>query len=445
MPRIGRSFPSHPFRGRIPFGPRAGTASLSATPVLAASGVGDHTGSATLALTLTLAASGVRASRPPWLPTPRPRLRWQLVVGPAAGGHEISLTEARDRRFNFRLTEPTEVSFSVDGRHAQALEIDELRTDVHALYSPSTGPTQIVARARVGNTGDSLDADTHEISVACLDYRAVLARRILYSDSTLVYTADDQAEIAWQLIEQTQNRTGGDLGISRGIGQTTGVVRDRTYEAGDSIGTRVQELSEVIDGFDWDITPISASALHLDIWFPERGTDRGVVLEYGGMVCEVRREVDVSQFANAIRYTGTTDEAGPPPAPAELEVADMATRTEGRWDIALGNDSIVLQSTLDERAAWQLSESEVIRPTYTVRLRQDAWEGPDHIWIGDTVQLVVYSGRLEVSTLLRVYEIQVSLSEDGQEDIELTLGGRKPDFRRWPSAIERRLAELERR
>lgn len=377
----------------------------------------------------------------------RPRQRWQLVAGPAAGGHELSLTDAKDKRLVFRLTEPSEISFSMDARNFQASAIEELRTDVHVLYTTDVGVTEILARGRVGNTGDQLDADAHRVAVTCLDYRAVLQRRILYGTSTLTWTATDQSLIAWNLISQTQARTGGHLGISRGIGQTTGVTRDRTYEAGDSIGQRVQELSEVIDGFDWDITSSSSSGLHLNIWFPERGEDRGVVLEYGGLAASIRRDVNVSDYANALRYTGQAEleGGGPGPTAQELESADLASRPEGRWDIALGNDSIALQATLNERALWQLGQSEVIQPTYSVTLRQGAWEGPDHIWLGDSVLLVIYSGRLAINSILRVFEIQIALEDDGTEKVEVTLGGPKPDFRRWPAAIDRRLSELERR
>src|SRR5690606_9835308 len=112
------------------------------------------------------------------------------------------------------------------------------------------------------------------------------------------------------------------LGIDKGWTGTspTGIDRDRTYEAGDSIGQRIQELSEVIDGFDWDISPVSASGLQLDVWHPMRGSDRGVVLIYGGLVAHVQREVNPSDYANALRYTGAEgDEEDPGPDPVEIE------------------------------------------------------------------------------------------------------------------------------
>jgi hypothetical protein len=370
--------------------------------------------------------------------------RWQFVAGPASGGHELALTEAKARKLVVKLTEPSEASFTTDGRHPQAAELDEIATDVHVLWTPpSGGSTRILYRGRVGATSDTLNADSHQMQVATLDYRAVLNRRILWSDSQLTWTATDQADIARGLLAQTQNRPGGDLGIDPGTA-TTGVTRDRTYEAGDSIGERIQELSEVIDGFDWDITPTSASGLRLDIFHSQRGLNRGVVLEYGGLVRSVTRNVDPGEYANAIRVTGDSS-ATTPPTPAERQAADIATVTQGRWDRAFGEHTIETQAALNDRADWQLAEAQVVTPSYSLGLRPGAWEGPDHIWVGDTVRLVIYSGRLQVGTSLRVHELGVGIGDDGTEAVTLTVGRPAPDYRRLPRQILRRLTSLERR
>jgi hypothetical protein len=418
----------------------SGTGTLTGVTALSGTGVKGGIGTGTITGTAVLAGTGTKQSGIGSIP--RPRIRWQLIAGPAAGGYELSLTEATSRRFTARLTEPSELAFTLDGRHPQAAQIQELGTDIHVLWTSASGATRALVRGRAGPTGDTLDENAHTVEVSALDYRAVLNRRRLYSGSTLTWAATDQAAIAWGLIQQTQTRPGGDLGIAQGAGATTGVLRDRTYEAGDSVGERIQELSEVIGGFDWDITPSSASGLSLDIWYPQRGVNRGVVLEYGGLVKAVRREVDPSNYANAIRYTGSTD---PVTLPDEVEAADLAGRLEGRWDAVYGDDGLTTQTALDDRAAWQLAQAQVVQPTYTLTLRAGAWEGPSHIWVGDPVLVVVMSGRLAVIETLRVYEIAFTLGSSGEEGVEVTVGGPKPDFRRRATATEKRLRDLERR
>jgi hypothetical protein len=42
--------------------------------------------------------------------------------------------------------------------------------------------------------------------------------------------------------------------------------------------------------------------------------------------------------------------------------------------------------------------------------------------MGDTVQLVIQSGRLNVNTQVRILGIEYDVGDDGQEDLVLTVG-----------------------
>lgn len=423
-----------------------GSATLAG--VLAVTGGGSPSvgGSGTLGGLLTLSASGT-ADTGIGLP-PRPRVRWQLVAGPASGGHTRGLTTATNRRYVAKLTDASELSFVQDGRHPESEFVQELTTDVHVLWTDSSGQTRILDRLRVGDTQRDITEDSHTKQVTCLDYTEVLNRRILWDGATLTFESEDQAEIAWALIEYTQSLDGGQLGIAKGWTGTTptGVTRDRTYELGDSIGERIQELSEVIDGFDWDVLPTSASALALRVWYPQRGTDRGVVLEYGGLVASAQRAVTTGDYANAVRYTGAPGtEEEPGPDPVEEIASGIADRDEGRWDKAFGDDGLITQSALDDRAAWQLGQSMVVPVVWTVRLKRGGWRGPDHIWLGDPVRLIVRDGDLVTDQTYRVYEVQIDLDGDGGETVTLALGGPRPDFRKRATETQKRLRNLERR
>jgi hypothetical protein len=458
--RLGRGQPNRPLLGRQASGPRGGTGTINVAFTATGSGTKHAAGTGTINIAFTPTGAGVKAAagtgtvevaftatgsgtKRTGIGPPRPRPRWQLVAGPAAGGYEYSLTAARGRRVAFKLDEADELAFTLDGRDPLAEAVDELATDVHAIWTGANNIARLLSRCRVGNTSDDWDDDGHDMQVTGLDYRAILNTRQLWSDSQLIWAATDQAEIAWALIQQTQLRAG-HLGISKAWAGTspTGVPLDRTFQAGDKIGERVSELAERIGGFDWDLTPVSASALQLEVW-AERGVDRGVVLEYGGLVAKGRREVNVSGYANAIRYTGSSD---PVTNPVEVEAPDLALLPEGRWEAGFGDDGLTTQAALDDRAAWQLATSQVLQPVYTLTLKPGAWGGPDHIWLGDPVRVIPRSGRLRrVDARLRVYEIAVTLGESGEETVEVTAGGRRPDYRRRPAAVERRLKNLERR
>lgn len=360
---------------------------------------------------------------------------WKWILGPASGGHESELTAARSRKATWRLTGSHEFSCTIDGRHSQAAQIRELRTDLHVLRNGV-----ILGRGRVGPTQDTLSATVHTVTVTARDYREVLRRRLLYTGGPLTHGAKDQSQIAWDLVNYTQGLPGGNLQISRGQGETTGRLRDRTYEAGQSVGTLVDQLGEVIDGFDYDIRPVSASAQSFDLFYPARGTDRGVVLDFGGAVASLSRAVNIGDYANAGRFSG-----GEGTLAVTREAAGLAGAPEGRWDTQTGDTEIKQQATLDQRADAEIAGSQTVTPSYTFALKAGWWQGPDHVWLGDTCRVVIMSGRLAVDVPLRVFEVEVNVGASGEEAVSVTVGAPRPDFARRLYDGQLRLDRLERR
>jgi len=360
---------------------------------------------------------------------------WKFVLGPASGGHDLELTAAGARIVTWRLVGSHEASCAINGRHAQAASLVELATDLHVLRDGV-----ILYRGRVGATSDALTDVAHVVTVPSVGYREILRRRLLYADSTLTWGSTDQSTIAWALVQDTQGRTGGNLGINRGIGAVTGRLRDRTYEAGQAIGDLIDNLAEVIDGFDWDIEPVSASAQNFNLYYSSRGQQRDVVLDYGWAVVSGTRTVTPSTYANVVRVSGAETTTA-----QTRQVADLATRPEGRWDAQFGDPDITVQAHLNEQADTELASGQNLVPAWTVKLKAGWWQGPSHVWIGDPVRLVVMSGRLTVDTSLRVFEIEAAIGKSGEESITMTLGAPRPDFPRRQRLLRRKLTDLERR
>jgi hypothetical protein len=365
---------------------------------------------------------------------------WQFVMGPASGGHDVSVTQARSRSVTFRLSDPHEAGFDIDANTPAGMYVQELSTDLHCIRDG-----QILYRGRVGPTaddGDEKSADT--VNVKTSDYRELLKRRRLYSGDIITFTQNGQDNIAWVLVNNTQVRAGGDLGISKGVGfgGDNQWYRDRTYILGDSIGEKIQELSEVDQGFEWSIDPVDASSLHMNLYHPRRGTNKGVVLEYGGLIRAYHRETNPGDYANQIRVTGDTSVLTA--AGVTRVAADIATRPEGIWDGIYGND-IQTSAALNDRADWQLANSQLIPVSYSLTFKPGGWDGPDHVWLGDTVEVVIKSGRLNVDAFYRVHEIAITLDDNGNESVVMSLNGPNPDYRYRPATTLRRLTNLERR
>lgn len=354
---------------------------------------------------------------------------WSFVLTDTDGTPRGELTAAKGRKLTARLTGPAEASFTIDGRHEQAGMLDERQADL-IVYRD----LQTLFRGRTVAAQDQAGADRHTVApVTAVDYRGVLNGRLLHT--ALTYTNVDQSAIAWGLISDTQARPGGNLRITRGAGQTTGVLRDRAYEAGANVGELLTQLAEVQGGYEWTITP----ELAFDVHHPRRGTDRGAVLDYGGTVSAFTRTP--GRYANAVRVSGATGVA-----PVIREVADIATRPEGRVEAQFGFPDVTQAATLTQKADHLLATLSSAEPSYTVTLKAGTWGGPDALWLGDSVLLVIRSGRLDEVSTRRVVEMDVTVDDSGRETVQVSLGEPSLQTRyvERQRAIERRLTEAER-
>lgn len=408
-------------------------------------------GDATLSVgvTLTTDMTGGSPAAPP--PPPPPILPivdpiisttadWTFTVGPRQplGGVTLALTDARQKNVSFRVAADQfhEASFTISGLSPQASAFQELISDLQVIRNG-----EILFVGRIVPTSDSLDGTRHDVQVTALDYREVLRRRMLIDGDILSYNNTEQALIAWTLISQTQGRAGGDLGIVRGHGQSTGTNRTQLYSLGDMVGDQISQMGLLASGYDWDITPYGSSDLRLDIWSPYRGMNRSVILEYGGtLVATVGRTVDPTTYANADYLTGQT--ADGIALTTYIEDSGLATSAAGRWDRAVGTDIHVLE-TLQSKAAWFLADGETVVPTYQIALTPGAWGGTQHIWLGDLVTVRINSGRLRVNDQLRVTQIDIAIGDDGDERVTLSVGRIPPNVNRLTARMLRRLRDLE--
>jgi hypothetical protein len=360
--------------------------------------------------------------------------RWQLLAGPASDGPDTELTAATGRKLTCRLGQPSDVAFTLDGRHEQAAGITELVTDIWAYRD-----RELLHRGRVGATTDQVTEDAHLTTFNAPDYRALLDRRWIDDADKLSYVAEDQASIAWQIIQATQARPGGDLQITRGDGQTTGYLRDRLLTPGKYIGETLSQLGDVDSGFEWEVD----AQLRFNTFTPQRGRGAVAVLDYGGAVASFTRAVTPADFANVVRATADAD----PRAPEVRTAADIATRPEGRWETDRGFPDILEQSTLAAKADFLLADAATLRPSYTLTLAPGRYPGPDKLWLGDTCIVSVRSGRLDEHDAQRVMEIVFEPTEDGDEVVRITVGRPDPagQFAQRLRTTDRRLSVLERK
>jgi hypothetical protein len=343
------------------------------------------------------------------------------------GSSAVGELAALDRRLEFRLERPSMVMFRINAAHPSAYFFNELATDI-VVYRDGVK----IARTVVTSTRDLIDEDSHYIDVTAMDYKGRLAfRRVL---TTQTYTAEDDVDIAFQAITNAQAETNGNMGITRGV-FPTGIPLTGSFPAGISVAEAIDLIANVDDGFDWEID----EELRFNI-YRVRGNVAGRILDYGGLVSRATREFAAVEFANSVRVSG--DDSIP------SIVVGSGDPTIGRWDKQVGFPQVDNSTLLAGLGIDELARSTDQAVTFTVRLRDSEgiqrWGGPSDIGLGDTIRLVVNSNRLNVNKLTRVREIDVTVSDDGAEEVTFVLDGPKRTFEERINFVLQRLTELER-
>lgn len=316
---------------------------------------------------------------------------------------------AKSRKLVLRLNAPSTFSCSMAGEHPQAAMITELVTDVTVR-----GDGVDYFRGRCGNTQDTVADSGHGVSFSFVDYRGVLERRALKVADPLFYSPQEQSDIVWDMIVKVQARTNGNYGITRGVGAVTGVLKQRTIKQGTYVGKEIEAMSNLASGFDWDVSP----ALVFNLYYPQRGLNNGIGIEYGKTIAGFTRTKTPSSFANDDIVTG-----GQGTTPVETASATIATDPQGRWDGTYSYPDITDQTTLIARGSWLVARTGLLVPAYSVRLVPGFWRGEAHIGRGDTIRLLARKGRINDNMLVRVSDISIDIGDDGSEDVRLGLVG----------------------
>ena len=410
-------------------------------------------------------------------PVPDGRGRWRLTVHSRQFTYSSSanqrilaeLTDATSRRLDKQWCAPSTLTFSVDGHSAAAAQVVELQTEVMAWrWDDQTGGDIAVFRGPVTQSEDTISEQTHTVNFTCHDYYAMFARRLMTAGLAVVGMEQDW--IAYNLCQLATNVTssGGTSlnpgaylpltvawvnpdGTTRSAGAPS-VPRDRTYLPQTLVYDAFDQLAKVIGGFDYDVLPsIGFYPDYLRVFYPSQGVARSdLALVYGSTVANLTRSVDSGDYANYWRVIGDAPPGSPdgtPPMFSEAWNSDannVGAVPVGLWQSGDNQADVTIQTTLDQTAQGDLALSGVLTPTYTLGMRPDAytWGNPN---MGDTVPLVVQSGRLNVNTAVRVLGITYDVGDDGQEDVTLTVGRPSTSFAALLRANNRDIAALSRR
>jgi hypothetical protein len=330
---------------------------------------------------------------------------WRWVIGPWYLPPQRELTLARSRKITFNLTAPATASFSLPGRSAEADDLAEMLTDVWCFAD-----ARLVFRGRVIGLADTVTDNVHTVAADCVDYRGLLSRRLLVEGDPLNWSTPRYADIAWGLVQATQNKPQGGLGIYQGVWQPDAAqipsnYRVRNYAAGAEIGQTLDDLAGV--AFDYDI----GANLAMNLYAPAKRYLSGFVADYGGNVVGFTRSATATSWANVVRVSGAAD--------STLGDVVFTETPEGRFEQQVGFPDVVLQSTVDQRVTGEADRWLVRRAAINMDLRAGVIGDVDDVAPGAQLPVSLVSGRLSVGGIRTVQSTQIALDDTGVAHVSL--------------------------
>ena len=271
---------------------------------------------------------------------------------------------------------------------------------------------QVLRNAHLKANGDDW------IEVHCHSWFEGLYHR--YTAQQVRFDQIDAGEIAWDMINTTQSEAHGDMGIVRGNIEET-MRRDREYY-NQNIGEAIVNLSNVISGFDFEITDEKEFNV-----YPVKGQDKSdeIVFELGMNVKEMDIKEDfVNPVNRAIILGEATDESDLQRIERENE---NFMQTNGLREGLLSEMDIADVRTLEDRGDAMLRKYQLPLTTITMGVLESSAPSITDFELGDLIRVIAEKGLYNINKEYRVFGYELTLGEKNEEALKLILG----DFTRY--------------
>jgi len=236
---------------------------------------------------------------------------------------------------------------------------------------------------------------------------SMLFRR--HVDATLKYVNVDQFDIAWNLIAHAQGKTNGYMGFTRFSAAASGKTRDRTYPFWErtNIGEELIALSEVGQGFDFEITPTK----EWKTYYPSKGATLTADYELGNNVATMYLEEDAGELINSYSAIGAGDGKNTCIAVA---LDSTSAAAYGLREASGSFTNVKHFSTLQDRANSQLALQKDLRVQPQLSVMFDDFAPFTHV-VGDRVDVIGDFGWIEINRSMRITTMTYALTNDGRE------------------------------
>ncbi len=249
------------------------------------------------------------------------------------------------------------------------------------------------------------------ITVECNTILWALSDR--YTDYERIFNNTSQSTIMWTLIDETQSRDNGFLGIYQGTLSST-TPRDRKYQRG-RVSDLLVNMSNAIGGCDFSFDVLTDSDGLFTGWaFNTYNLYKGTLrTDLNPITIEKVSSLDFSTKGDIYNYIvgvgGGTGEAVITSV-QELEDSQLgSTRRETFYT----NKDVTVQETLDEQTEGELNKKSVDNFEVSVSMLPDVNPSYTEYTWGDYLKLELEKGYLNLNYWALVTEITYSIDEAG--------------------------------
>lgn len=329
-----------------------------------------------------------------------------LIESRTRDGAYLVTLPARNLQFEVMLNKPGGFRFELPLVH-DSVQRSTLREGLHEAWIYRDGV--LVRCGPIWNVNVSRRDNNIKIDGESLESYLDL-RRI---DADVTYTTLDQSLIAWDMINDSQNQTGGGLGITQGLLET-GVSRSLGFKRheGKTVYDAISDMAEMDTGFDWWITPGRA----FTTFYPRLQRNVGLRLEYPGIVHTYGVQFMGKWLRNDILMQGPEQTYAVAVDTTSRSTYGLRQLTTAAKDVKTTNELTALVAhERDLRAAGKAIPHvslmpSVLNPFDTGQMR-----------LGDLCHIVISDGYVQLNDLHRIVGFQVTVGKQGNESLLLYL------------------------
>lgn len=255
----------------------------------------------------------------------------------------------------------------------------------------------------------SVDENTVMMKVSCTGYLNYYKKR--YVD--INYENTPQEDILWGVIDQANQKYGGDYGIRRGNHVGESILRDRN-QVRKEVKSFFQQMSQVRAGLDFEFT----ADKKLNTFIAQGAYRPDVRLTYPGNIASFGFSRSVENVTNFIYGVGSGNGEDAVQAESENQASeDYVYRREQIVSYNSILDAGTLKQNID--AVNHYSSDPIELPTISVEAN---YLDLENVGIGDTiwVQMSGIKSLSHINGWYRIESIECSVNEQGDEFVDLT-------------------------